>query len=240
MKTQILKYRKSILVIIFLVISIGVYAATKSALLDVDEIEVYITGGQEIGRDDVISMSGIALSQSMTSVNTESVETLLSDNSWVEEVEVEKKWPNTVSIWVALRKPFANALTSKGELAVIDETGIVIEDNSSPYENLPTLLVEDIGYPGNAIIGIDKLLSAASEVSPDLNHWIEIILPTASGVRLQLSGSVFADLGSPNDFSVPYKDLKAVLGQVELTCIQRIDVSIPENPVVERDTTRCN
>ena len=176
----------------------------------------------------------------MTSVNTESVETLLSDYSWVEEVEVEKKWPNTVSIWVALRKPFANALTSKGELAVIDETGIVIEDNSSPYENLPTLLVEDIGYPGNAIIGIDKLLSAASEVSPDLNHWIEIILPTASGVRLQLSGSVFADLGSQNDFSVHYKALKAVLGQVELTCIQRIDVSIPENPVVERDTTRCN
>ena len=117
MKTQILKYRKSILVIIFLVISIGVYAATKSALLDVDEIEVYITGGQEIGRDDVISISGIALSQSMTSVNTESVETLLSDNSWVEEVEVEKKWPNTVSIWVALRKPFANALTSKGAVS---------------------------------------------------------------------------------------------------------------------------
>ena len=70
MKTQILKYRKSILVITFLVVSIGVYAATKSALLDVDEIDVYITGGQEIGRDDVISISGIALTQSKTSVKT--------------------------------------------------------------------------------------------------------------------------------------------------------------------------
>ena len=34
-------------------------------------------------------------------------------------------------------------------------------------------------------------------------------------------------------------DLKAVLGQVELTCIQSIDVSIQDNPVVKRDNSRC-
>ena len=47
------------------------------------------------------------------------------------------------------------------------------------------------------------------------------------------------DLGADEDFTDAISDLRAVLGQVELMCIQSIDVSVKDNPVVERDTARC-
>ena len=52
--------------------------------------------------------------------------------------------------------------------------------------------------------------------------------------------SLINNVASIINNKVPLKDLKAVLGQVELTCIQSIDVSIQENPVVVRDSSRCN
>ena len=240
MKRKIRQYRKSIFVISLLVISTGIYSATQSSLLDVDKIEVVITGGDRLSQEDVLKKSGIELSQSMLSVDSETAEKSIIGNPWVEEVEVSRNWPSAVSIWVSLRKPFANAVTSTGLVALIDSSGIVIEGTSKRTELLPTILVEEIGVPGSEITNIEMLISVAREVTPDINEWIEIITPVATGVRLKLNGSVFVDLGSPNDFSVPLKDLKAVLGQVELTCIQSIDVSIRENPVVVRDSARCN
>ena len=56
---------------------------------------------------------------------------------------------------------------------------------------------------------------------------------------MELDDSVFVNLGMHEDFTNAMGDLKAVLGQVELACIQSIDVSIQNNPVVKRDTSRC-
>ena len=83
------------------------------------------------------------------------------------------------------------------------------------------------------------LLRAARAISPDLQQWIKIISPTASGVRAELHGSVFVNLGSSEDFTAAMSDLKAVLGQVELMCIESIDVSVRENPIIERDYSKC-
>ena len=54
-----------------------------------------------------------------------------------------------------------------------------------------------------------------------------------------MQGSVVANLGSSEDFTAAMSDLKAVLGQVELMCIQSIDVSVRENPIIERDNSKC-
>ena len=240
MKVAVKSFRKYVFISIIFVFLLGIYAATQSELLDVDEIEVVITGGNEISSDEVVTLSGISLSQSMISVDSREAESEILKNSWVDEVEVRKDWPDSVLIWVSLRAAFAHVVTIEGNFATVDINGIVLKNSRmDSSSNLVTLLAEKLPAPGAKVEGVQMLLEAAKSITPDLQKWVKIISPTANGVRVELDDSVFVELGAHQDFTNSISDLKAVLGQVELTCIQSIDVSIQDNPVVKRDNSRC-
>ena len=240
MKVAVKSFRKYVFISIIFVFLLGIYAATQSELLDVDEIEVLITGGNEISSDEVVTLSGISLSQSMISVDSREAESEILKNSWVDEVEVRKDWPDNVLIWVSLRAAFAHVVTIEGNFATVDINGIVLKNSRMDSStNLVTLLAEKLPAPGVKVEGVQMLLEAAKSITPDLQKWVKIISPTANGVRVELDDSVFVELGAHQDFTNSISDLKAVLGQVELTCIQSIDVSIQDNPVVKRDHSRC-
>ena len=240
MKVAVKSFWKYVFISIIFVFLLGIYAATQSELLDVDEIEVVITGGNEISSDEVVTLSGISLSQSMISVDSREAESEILKNSWVDEVEVRKDWPDNVLIWVSLRAAFAHVVTIEGNFATVDINGIVLKNSRmDSSSNLVTLLAEKLPVPGAKDEGVQMLLEAAKSITPDLQKWVKIISPTANGVRVELDDSVFVDLGAHQDFTNSISDLKAVLGQVELTCIQSIDVSIQDNPVVKRDNSRC-
>ena len=240
MKIKTKNFRKVIGISVIFVVLLGLYSATRSELLDVDKIDVLITGGDKISSNEVVALSKISLSQSMISVDSNKAESLILMNPWVDEVQINKEWPSSISIWVSLREAFAYAVTLDGKFATIDANGVVLElyklDSSNDFVGL---LVEKLADPGSKIVGIEMLLRAARSISPDLQQWIKIISPTASGVRAELYGSVFVDLGVSEDFTAAMSDLKAVLGQVELMCIQSIDVSVRENPIIERDGSKC-
>ena len=240
MKVKTKNFRKVIAILLVFIVLLGLYSATQSELLDVDEIDVLITGGNQISSNEIIELSGISLSQPMISVDSDEAKSLVMSNPWIEEVEINKEWPSAISIWVDLRQAFAYAVTLEGVSATIDEKGTVLKlSKSDASDDLVSLLVEELAEPGNKILGIEMLLAATEAITPDLKEWIKIISPTASGVRAELRGSVFVDLGIAEDFSTSMTDLKAVLGQVELMCIQSIDVSVRENPIIERDTAKC-
>ena len=240
MKVAVKSFRKYVFISIIFVFLLGIYAATQSELLDVDEIEVLITGGNEISSDEVVTLSGISLSQSMISVDSREAESEILKNSWVDEVEVRKDWPDNVLIWVSLRAAFAHVVTIEGNFATVDINGIVLKNSRMDSStNLVTLLAEKLPAPGVKVEGVQMLLEAAKSITPDLQKWVKIISPTANGVRVELDDSVFVELGAHQDFTNSISDLKAVLGQVELTCIQSIDVSIQDSPVVKRDNSRC-
>jgi len=239
-KIKTKNFRKVIGISVIFVVLLGLYSATRSELLDVDKIDVLITGGDKISSNEVVALSKISLSQSMISVDSNKAESLILMNPWVDEVQINKEWPSSISIWVSLREAFAYAVTLDGKFATIDANGVVLElyklDSSNDFVGL---LVEKLADPGSKIVGIEMLLRAARSISPDLQQWIKIISPTASGVRAELYGSVFVDLGVSEDFTAAMSDLKAVLGQVELMCIQSIDVSVRGNPIIERDGSKC-
>ena len=240
MKVEIKNFRIVIVIAIIFVLLLGLYSATRSELLDVDEIEVLITGGNKITSNEVIALSGISLSQAMISVDSDEAESSVLLNPWVDEVEINKEWPNRISIWVSLRNAFAYVSTLEGKFATIDADGIVLElSKLNLSDDFVTLIVETVADPGSRIEGIEMLLRATRAISPDLQRWIKVISPTASGVRAEMYGSVFVELGTSEDFTTAMSDLKAVLGQVELMCIQSIDVSVRENPIIERDNSKC-
>ena len=127
MKIKSKSIRKVIGISAIFVLLLGLYSATQSELLDVDEIDVLITGGSEISPNEVVALSGISLSQSMTSVDSSKAESLILMNPWVGEVEINREWPSRVSIWVGSREAFAYAVTLDGQFATIDSEGIILE-----------------------------------------------------------------------------------------------------------------
>ena len=105
---------------------------------------------------------------------------------------------------------------------------------------MPIIRVDSVGVLGTRITGITPLLRAAEEVTPDLQAWILALTPTGGGVRAELVGGVVAELGiGGTDFRDEMRSLATVLTRVQLSCIELIDVSIPQNPVVTRTQGRC-
>ena len=185
MKVAVKSFWKYVFISIIFVFLLGIYAATQSELLDVDEIEVVITGGNEISSDEVVTLSGISLSQSMISVDSGEAESEILKNSWVDEVEVRKDWPDNVLIWVSLRAAFAHVVTIEGNFATVDINGIVLKNSRiDSSSNLVTLLAEKLPASGAKVEGVQMLLEAAKSITPDLQKWVKIISPTANGVRV--------------------------------------------------------
>ena len=169
MKVKTKSFRKVIAISLVFIVLLGLYSATQSELLDVDEIEVLITGGNQISSNEIIELSGISLSQSMISVDSDEAKSLVMNNPWIEDVEINKEWPSTISIWVDLRQAFAYVVTLEGASATIDKKGTVLKlfKSGSP-DDFVSLLVEEVADPGSKILGIEMLLAATEAITPDL------------------------------------------------------------------------
>ena len=220
------------------VVLVGAYASTRSGLLDVDELMVHIDGDR-LDPALVEAVSGVPSGSPMSSVSPEAVARRVAVLAWVADVEVERDWPGTVRVWIVEREAFVNAVDLNGNRGLLDRAGTVLEVPAFDSA-LPTVRVDSLGVPGTRMTGIDLLLAAAAAVTPDLGKWIVALVPTGSGVRVELVGGVDAELGLGDDFHDEFRSLATVLAWVELSCIVSIDVSLHANPVVLRGEYRCS
>ena len=220
------------------VVLVGAYASTRSGLLDVDELMVHIDGDR-LDPALVEAVSGVRSGLPMSSVSPEAVARRVAVLAGVADVEVERDWPGTVRVWIVEREAFVNAVDLDGRRGLLDRAGTVLEVPAFDSA-LPTVRVDSLGVPGTRMTDIDLLLAAADAVTPDLGKWIVALVPTGSGVRVELVGGVDAELGLGDDFHDEFRSLATVLAWVELSCIVSIDVSLHANPVVLRDEYRCS
>ena len=220
------------------VLTVGAFAATRSVLLDVDEVLVDGVGSR-LDRLLVVEVSGIRTGEPMVNVSSEAAAHRVATLPWVAEAKVERDWPGTVRIWFVERQAVVNAVDPTGRWALLDGSGTVLEIPAIPEVDLPTIRVDRLGPEGTRATGIGPLLEAASAVTTELRAWIVALVPAGSGVRAELVGGVDADLGRGDDYRDEMRSLATVLSRVVLGCVVSIDVSIHENPVVRRDEVRC-
>ena len=116
---------------------------------------------------------------------------------------------------------------------------MVLDQVNQNDTSLPIIRVDAVGVLGTQISGITPLLRAAEEVTSDLAAWILALAPTGGGVRAELVGGVTVELGIGTDFRDEMRSLATVLTRVQLSCIEVIDVSIHQNPVITRTQGKC-
>ena len=225
-------------VLAVVVVLVGAFAATRSSLLAVATIEVHGEDGRVL-EAEVLAASGLVYGSPMVDVNAEEIDDRVTALPWVEEASVERAWPQTVRIDFTERVPMVVAVNPIGERFLLDRTGTVLAATQPGQETLPVIRVDSVGDPGTRVSSITPLLRAAEEVTPDLGAWSLALAPTGDGVRAELVGGVIAELGIGTDYRDEMRSLATVLTRVELSCLEVIDVSIHQNPVLLRTQGTC-
>ena len=226
-------------VLVAVVVGVGGFAATRSELLDVDEVQVVLSGDGPLTSAEVVEVAGVSTGAPMITVDLDALAARVRGLAYAAEVVAERDWPSTVRVWVAVRLPVVSAVEPRGRVALLDAGGTVLEHVARTDPLLPTIRVDRFGEPGSLVTRIDPLLHAAEAVSPDLGAWILALSPAGHGVRAEMVGGVMVDLGLGEDYVDEMRSLATVLTRVELRCLESINVSIPQNPVVVRSATGC-
>ena len=231
--------RKIWAVLVLLVLGVGAYATTKSSFFSVKDVEVIGTGFR-VSEAEVLEAAGMNADSSMVGLNVKEIDERVTAIPWVAQVDIERNWPDSVRIILEERTASLIAVIPSGQKFLLDRSGVVLEETREGDLELPIIRVDSAGVLGAQITGITPLLRAAEEVTPDLQAWILALAPTGGGVRAELVGGVVAELGiGGTDFRDEMRSLATVLTRVQLSCIELIDVSIPQNPVVTRTQGRC-
>ena len=216
----------------------GGYGLTRSALLDLDRVEVAGAFGSEA--DEVVAATGFELGTPMLDVDLDAAADAVTALPWVKNAEVARKWPATISVDVTRRLPIALLPTGDGGGVVIDEEGVAIARTvTAATGDLPVITVAAQGSLGDVQSFAVPALPVIEAVPADLVPWIETYGIEYDGgevaeIVLELIGGARAELGIPTDVSAKLDAVRTTLGRVDLSCIEVIDVRIAELPLVFR------
>ncbi|MEM9465858.1 MAG: FtsQ-type POTRA domain-containing protein [Actinomycetota bacterium] len=216
----------------------GAYAITRSALLDLDRIEVDGAVGSEVA--EVTAATGLELGAPLTDLDLDAAGDAVTALPWVASADVVRSWPGTVTVDVRRRIPIALLPTGDGGGIVIDTEGVAIARTPNTITELPVITVTAAGELGEVQDFALPALPVVEAVPADLVPWIEtygIDYERAEEAELviDLVGSAVAELGVGTDIEAKLESLRAVLGRVDRDGICLIDLRVAELPVVRRE-----
>lgn len=110
-------------IIVLIVVALGI-VLLQSGIFVVREVRV--VGTRQYGQDQVVAYAGIQLGQSIFSVEESVVAQGLSRDRYLILESLHIQYPDTVTLYVRERAPYA-ALTWLGVLVVLDEEGQILE-----------------------------------------------------------------------------------------------------------------
>ena len=97
--------------------------ASRTTLLRLESIEV--TQLKRVSRDEIVTLAGIRPGDSMLGLDLATVVARLSKNPWIEQVQVRRYFPHTLSITLSERTP--QAVANVGCLYYLDEKGVLFK-----------------------------------------------------------------------------------------------------------------
>jgi len=96
---------------------------SRTTLLRLEAIEV--SQLKRVSREEIITLAGIRPGDSMLGLDLETVVARLSKNPWLEQVQVRRYFPHTLSITLSERTP--QAVANVGCLYYLDEKGVLFK-----------------------------------------------------------------------------------------------------------------
>lgn len=229
------RLRILIALVIASVLAVAVWwVIVRSPLFDVDGIEV--VGAGRVDVDQVIAAAGIDRGEPLVEVDVEAAEAAVADLPWVDTVRADVGLRGEVTLELTERVPVAALRGEEGWL-VVDVHGRVLDRRSS-LEGVnviidgPSWSVDPGGWVGERALPAIELAAAlpagiASKIA-------SIADGEENGLELVLFGGGRVVIGSTDELDAKFHSTLTMLTQVDLRCLDRIDVRAPAVPVLTR------
>jgi cell division protein FtsQ len=226
----------------------GGYGALHSSLTEVASITV--DGAETTGAVAVVQAAGVSIGDSLLNIDTAAASAKIESLDGIDEVTVVKRWPRTLKITVIERVPVAAvAMDSRGIGGVsagreawllVDRSGTVLREVTDP-PRLPRI--------SSSVVAGRRV--GPQQISADAKAAVALVaampkralnrLDAISGSAGVVTGEVVIDrrrivveFGRPVDVEAKGKALLAVLDRADLDRLERIDVTVPDIPVLSR------
>lgn len=235
-----------------ILLALLIAASTQSALLDVDEVRV--VGAQGIEPDEIRSVAAVELGTPVLGLDTDAAERRVRALPKVQQATVSSSWGGVVTVEIIERLPVARIAAPSGVMVlaadgmVIDFIAVPGEESSSDQTadavlppavtQLPeisgAMFVRDVGEFVPDVL--DDALVIATALPADIEQVTEGVEITVDSLVLRAVGGGRISLGDAREWDDKFAAIRAFLAQVDLSCLDTLNVSAPAVPVVERRT----
>ncbi|WP_419926541.1 cell division protein FtsQ/DivIB [Candidatus Poriferisocius sp.] len=216
---------------IAVVLAAAAFGVFQSPLLDVDEIEVI--GASRTGADQILEAAGVEVGTPLLGLDLSGPRKTIAALPWVDQVRASRTWGGKVTLEVTEREAVAQ-IPVDGGWALADSLGRVLQQSPTPWE-LPVVLVNPVPQPGGWLRDAAlPLLEASEALIPLKGDGIGSITLVGGQVVVELPGDGEAYWGARDDPRGKATALATVLERVDLNCLERVNLSVPELPVLTR------
>jgi cell division protein FtsQ len=236
------RLKRATLVLAVVAVVVGALVATRTPLLDVDRVTV--SGAENTGVDAVVEVTGVELGEPLVSVDPGAVARRVESLPWVDTARVERAWPSTVTVHVSERVPVATVQVTDDHAALVDAEGQVLAIEARGPE--------DAGGAEDPLVltGIDGRIAEGEQLDGDARAALAVAAEVAErlpGVVASVSTDVDAELveggtirfGDADAIDDKVTAVKTVLDEVDLACLDVLDVRVPGSPALTRHQ-RCS
>lgn len=194
-----------------------------SPVLAVRAVEVVGVPESEVA--PIRELAKVPLGQPLARVDADAVATRVAERATVADVSIERSWPSTLVIHASPRTPFLVVKNPKGQLQVVDETGVAYAVVSKAPTGVPVVTAASA-----KALSRDALMTAVTVVRvlpPTLQRRVSAVTVSSANLVTMKVGSTTVVWGGVAEPERKLEILTALLkGRHKV-----IDVSAPSTPV---------
>jgi cell division protein FtsQ len=214
-------------------VALGFVGALWTPLLDVDAVRV--SGAEHTGADVVAERAGVEVGAPLIGVHPSAVGARVAALPWVAEVRVTRGIDGHVDLEVSERTPVATVGIG-ASAALVDADGRVLGPLAEAPEG-PFVQLTGLGSPPAAGAYLDGAAADALALAAHITAATPGVLAslevgTLTGTLVQ-GGAV--RFGDARQLDAKARSLRTVLEQVDLTCLDVLDLRLPGSPVLTRE-----
>ncbi|MFC6062367.1 cell division protein FtsQ/DivIB [Streptomyces ochraceiscleroticus] len=218
-------------VLIALLVGFGTWALYGSDWLRAEQVQV--RGTDVLTVREVKAAAEVPLGAPLASVDTDGIAARLADRlRRIKSVEVERSWPDTISLNVTERQPVL-VVQKGGKFREVDDRGVRFATVGIAPRDVPRLEMDAADSPSLRRFGIPALNRAAVKVATALPDTVGkdvrvIRVRSYDSITLELTGGRRVEWGSEEHGTEKAKVLRALLKAARDA--RHFDVSVPSAP----------
>lgn len=198
---------------------------------------ISVSGANEwVSEDQIMQIASQQAGKSLLLVSGDDVVDQLNDIPGVTRAEVEKEFPNELSVTVEAQKPAAMLQTPDGTLTAVDSKGRVLNSvDGVSVEGIPVIAVDSVdeGTDSKAVLEAVKILASLSDAMRGRINAVSAA--TQDSITTQLDGGNYTVVwGDASDLKLKMAVVDKILNDPNVIGDKhQVDVSAPLRPIIK-------